>query len=49
MIFVLLSTVAALVSAAARLSYRQAAALFEAATRDMPGGPWTLHQLPTRR
>ena len=28
-----------------RLSYRQAAALFEAATRDMPGAPWTLHQL----
>lgn len=32
-------------SGRARLSYRQAAALFEAATRDMPGGPWTLHQL----
>ena len=29
----------------ARLSYRQAAALFTAATEDMPGGPWTLHQL----
>ncbi len=32
-------------SGRARLSYRQAAALFAAATRDMPGRPWTLHQL----
>lgn len=32
-------------SGRARLSYRQAAALFKAATGDMPGGPWTLHQL----
>jgi len=29
----------------ARLSYRQAAAIFEEATRAYPGGPWTLHQL----
>jgi integrase len=29
----------------ARLSYRQAAGLFEDATRGYPGGPWTLHQL----
>jgi len=29
----------------ARLSYRQSAALFTAATTDLPGGPWTLHQL----
>lgn len=29
----------------ARLSYRQAAGLFEGATRDYPGGPWILHQL----
>ena len=29
----------------ARLSYRQAAALFTEATEDAPGGPWTLHQL----
>jgi integrase/recombinase XerC/integrase/recombinase XerD len=29
----------------ARLSYRQAAALFTAATADVTGGPWTLHQL----
>jgi integrase/recombinase XerC/integrase/recombinase XerD len=29
----------------ARLSYRRAAELFEAATTDSPGGPWTLHQL----
>jgi integrase len=29
----------------ARLSYRQAAALFTEATTDMPGGPATLHQL----
>ena len=29
----------------ARLSYRQAAALFTDATAGMPGGPWTLHQL----
>jgi integrase/recombinase XerC/integrase/recombinase XerD len=36
-------------SGRARLSYRQAAALFEAATKDMPGGPWTLHSCATRR
>ncbi|WP_219825933.1 tyrosine-type recombinase/integrase [Nonomuraea typhae] len=29
----------------ARLSYRRAAVLFEAATADLPGGPYTLHQL----
>jgi integrase len=29
----------------ARLSYRQAAALFEDATTGEPGGPWTLHRL----
>lgn len=29
----------------ARLSYRRAAELFEAHTADLPGGPWTLHQL----
>jgi site-specific recombinase XerD len=29
----------------ARLSYRQAAGLFTAATAQAPGGPWTLHQL----
>jgi integrase/recombinase XerC/integrase/recombinase XerD len=29
----------------ARLSYRQAAALFTSATASMTGGPWTLHQL----
>jgi integrase/recombinase XerC/integrase/recombinase XerD len=29
----------------ARLSYRRAAELFESATADCPGGPWTLHQL----
>ena len=29
----------------ARLSYRQAAALFTGATAEMPGGPWMLHQL----
>jgi len=29
----------------ARLSYRRAAERFEAATMDLPGGPWTLHQL----
>ena len=32
-------------SGRARLSYRQAAALFTDATKDMTGGPWTLHQL----
>ncbi|WP_031162200.1 hypothetical protein [Streptosporangium roseum] len=32
-------------SGRARLSYRRAAELFEAATADLPGGPWTLHQL----
>jgi integrase len=32
-------------SSRARLSYRQAAALFTSATLGMPGGPWTLHQL----
>jgi site-specific recombinase XerD len=32
-------------SGRARLSYRQAAALFTEATEDAPGGPWTLHQL----
>ncbi|MEV0589102.1 site-specific integrase [Nonomuraea sp. NPDC050310] len=30
---------------AARLSYRRAAELFEAATAGLPGGPYTLHQL----
>lgn len=29
----------------ARLSYRRAAETFERATAEMPGGPWTLHQL----
>jgi integrase len=29
----------------ARLSYTQAEQVFKAATRSMPGGPWTLHQL----
>ena len=29
----------------ARLSYQRAAEIFEAATGEMPGGPWTLHQL----
>ncbi|MDP4510934.1 tyrosine-type recombinase/integrase [Nonomuraea turcica] len=28
-----------------RLSYRRAAELFEQATADLPGGPYTLHQL----
>ncbi|WP_319018839.1 tyrosine-type recombinase/integrase [Microbispora sitophila] len=32
-------------SGRARLSYRRAAELFEAATAGLPGGPWTLHQL----
>jgi integrase/recombinase XerC/integrase/recombinase XerD len=32
-------------SGRARLSYRQAAAMFTAATEDLQGGPWTLHQL----
>jgi integrase/recombinase XerC/integrase/recombinase XerD len=32
-------------SGRARLSYRQAAAVFTAATAGQPGGPWTLHQL----
>ncbi|MGW3353731.1 tyrosine-type recombinase/integrase [Nonomuraea rubra] len=32
-------------SGRARLSYRRAAELFEHATTDLPGGPWTLHQL----
>ncbi|MET7459732.1 tyrosine-type recombinase/integrase [Nonomuraea sp. NPDC005501] len=27
------------------MSYRRAAELFETATADPPGGPWTLHQL----
>lgn len=29
----------------ARLSYEQAEQIFVKATKDMPGGPWTLHQL----
>ncbi|SQD99528.1 conserved hypothetical protein [Parafrankia sp. Ea1.12] len=29
----------------ARLSYRRAAECFEQASRTLPGGPWTLHQL----
>jgi integrase len=33
------------VSGRARLSYRQTAGIFTAATGDLPGGPWTLHQL----
>jgi site-specific recombinase XerD len=32
-------------SGRARLSYRQAAAMFTDATADVQGGPWTLHQL----
>jgi integrase/recombinase XerC/integrase/recombinase XerD len=32
-------------SGRARLSYRQAAGIFEQATAGMPGGPWNLHQL----
>ncbi|GAA3521609.1 hypothetical protein FHR32_006170 [Streptosporangium album] len=32
-------------SGRARLSYRRAAELFEAATAELPGGAWTLHQL----
>ncbi|MET7338459.1 site-specific integrase [Nonomuraea sp. NPDC005650] len=32
-------------SGRARLSSRRAAELFEQATADLPGGPWTLHQL----
>ncbi|MEZ7132700.1 tyrosine-type recombinase/integrase [Nonomuraea sp. AD125B] len=32
-------------SCRARLSYRRAAELFEHATANLPGGPWTLHQL----
>ncbi|MBN6056886.1 site-specific integrase, partial [Nonomuraea sp. RK-328] len=32
-------------SGRARLSYRRAAELFETAAADLPGGPWTLHQL----
>ncbi|MEV5561195.1 site-specific integrase [Nonomuraea wenchangensis] len=32
-------------SGRARLSYRRAAELFEQATAELPGGPWTLHQL----
>lgn len=29
----------------ARLSYRRAAEIFEETTRDLPGGPWELHQM----
>jgi integrase len=29
----------------ARLSYRRAAECLETATENLPGGPWTLHQL----
>ena len=32
-------------SGRARLSYTQAEQIFKAATKGMPGGPWTLHQL----
>lgn len=32
-------------SGRARLSYRRAAELFTTATAELPGGPWTLHQL----
>ncbi|MFD1503095.1 tyrosine-type recombinase/integrase [Streptosporangium lutulentum] len=32
-------------SGQARLSYRRAAELFETATANLTGGPWTLHQL----
>ncbi|MFG1967629.1 tyrosine-type recombinase/integrase [Nonomuraea sp. NPDC049028] len=32
-------------SGRARLSYRRAAELFEQATAELPGGPYTLHQL----
>jgi integrase len=34
-----------LASGRARLSYRRAAECFDTATENLPGGPWTLHQL----